>query len=87
MLHTTDGAAVACNDDGTILGFTMSTSQRSLRHSVACLRLQADCIELARAASAPALKSHFLRMAETWLAIESAGVDATSGRRSAEWTQ
>lgn len=39
------------------------------KHALECLRLAADCKQLARDARDPSIRSHFLRMAEVWPAL------------------
>jgi hypothetical protein len=38
----------------------------SRKHSLECLRLAADCMQLVGDVRIPALQSHFLRMARVW---------------------
>jgi len=47
----------------------MSKSKQLNTHSLECLRLEADCRELAWNAPSPNLKLHFVRMAKTWSAL------------------
>ena len=42
-------------------------------HSLECLRLEADCRELAKNAPGPDTQAHYLRMAEVWLALATSG--------------
>ena len=42
---------------------------RSLKHDLECLRLAAECKQLANDVPDPALRSHFLRMAEAWTTL------------------
>jgi hypothetical protein len=44
----------------------MSNPEHLRRHALECLRLQADCMQLAGDAPSPNLQSHFLRMAGVW---------------------
>jgi hypothetical protein len=36
------------------------------KHALECLRLAADCAELARGSENPAMQAHFARMADVW---------------------
>jgi hypothetical protein len=48
-------------------------------HSLRCLRLEADCHELAKNARSRGLQSHYLRIAEVWLALAVSGPNSSSG--------
>ena len=50
---------------------------RSLKHALECLRLAAECRQLANHVPDPILRSHFRRMAEAWtsLADQESGSD------------
>jgi hypothetical protein len=48
-----------------------------LKYALECLRLEADCKQLAVDVHGPALQSHFLRMASFWSV--SANQEPTSG--------
>jgi hypothetical protein len=39
------------------------------RHALECLRLAADCQNLARSVVTPDYKSHFLQMADMWTSL------------------
>jgi hypothetical protein len=41
-------------------------SEPQLKYALECLRLEADCTQLAVDVHSPALQSHFLRMARFW---------------------
>ena len=43
------------------------------KHALECLRLEADCVQLAREVRSPALRSHLLRMAKLWPALAERG--------------
>jgi hypothetical protein len=45
------------------------------KHTVECLRLAEDCIQLAGAVPDPALQSHFVRMAKEWSTLAEEGPD------------
>ena len=51
----------------------MAESNQSNTHSLECLRFEADCRELAKNARSSDLQSHYLRMAEVWLALAVSG--------------
>jgi hypothetical protein len=44
----------------------VSDSDNLQRHALECMRLAADCKQLAGDVHSPALQSHFLRMARVW---------------------
>jgi hypothetical protein len=48
------------------------------KHALECLRLEADCMQLAGDAPTLKLQSHFLRMARVWLALAVSGPSATA---------
>jgi len=48
---------------------SVSESYHLRKRGLECLRLAADCKQLARDAQSPALQSHFLRMAKLWPAL------------------
>jgi hypothetical protein len=39
------------------------------KHALECLRLEADCKQLAIETNRPSLQSHFVRMAGVWAAL------------------
>jgi hypothetical protein len=41
----------------------------NFKHALECMRLEADCRQLASDLGSPALQSHFLLMAEVWNAL------------------
>ena len=47
----------------------MSGSDNLRKGMLECMRLAADCMQLARGANNSDLQAHFLRMAETWHAL------------------
>jgi hypothetical protein len=51
----------------------MAESNQLYTRSLECLRFQADCHELAKRARSPDLQSHYLRMADVWLALAASG--------------
>jgi hypothetical protein len=44
----------------------VSESDYARKHSLLCLRLAAECPDMAAAASTPELRARVLRMADTW---------------------
>jgi hypothetical protein len=44
----------------------MSELNRFRRHSLECLRLEADCLQLVCNLRRPDLQAHFLQMAKEW---------------------
>jgi hypothetical protein len=62
----------------------MLRSDRMSMHSLECLRLEADCRELARNVRDLDLQSHYLRMAEVWLALAVSGPNPCSGEGISE---
>lgn len=51
----------------------MAKLERLQKHALECLRLEADCMQLARDARNPNLQSHFLRMAQVWRTLATSG--------------
>jgi hypothetical protein len=51
-------------------------------HSLECLRLEADCMQLAGGFRRPAWQAHYLRMAREWRGL--ADRDPSADRRSPE---
>jgi hypothetical protein len=47
----------------------MSDPEQSRKHALECLRLEADCMQLAADTANPDFQSHFLRMARVWFAL------------------
>ena len=61
----------------------MSESDNWRKHELECMRLAADCMQLAGDVHSPALQSHFLRMARVWSSLADQGPSAdTSGPRT-----
>ena len=50
----------------------MFESDGSRKHALECLRLEADCMQLAVETDGPNLQSHFIRMAGMWAALADA---------------
>jgi hypothetical protein len=47
----------------------MSRSDHGQEHSLKCMRLAADCAQLAADTHRPAWREHFLRMAREWRSL------------------
>ena len=61
----------------------MSELNNSRKHELECLRLAADCMQLAGDVHNPALQSRFVRMAREWsrLAVQETNTDTETERR------
>ncbi len=57
----------------------MSVSNNQLKYHLECLRLAADCRQLASDITDPDLHSHFLRMAEVWTNLTNRGSSGDTG--------
>ena len=53
----------------------MSESHASRKFALECLRLRADCMQLAEDAPTPRLQRHYLDMAGVWTALAEGGPD------------
>ena len=53
----------------------MSESAKLRKLELECLRLEADCLQLAGAIDSSALKSHFIRMAKHWSTLAAWGLE------------
>ena len=51
----------------------MYDAERSRMHTLECLRLQADCMQLAGDALDHNVQSHFIRMAKYWACLAVSG--------------
>ena len=58
----------------------MLDPEQSRKHALECLRLEADCMQLAGDAPDPNSQSHFLRMARVWFAMAVSGPSENSGQ-------
>ena len=58
----------------------MAGPEQLRKHALECLRLEADCMQLAGDAPNPNLQSHFLRMARAWLALAVSGPSVIAAR-------
>jgi len=59
----------------------MSQSNPSDRHALECLRLEAECRELAKNVRSVNLQNHYLRMATDWLAMAETGLASRPDER------
>jgi hypothetical protein len=53
----------------------MSQSTSLRKQELECLRLEADCLQLADAIHDPSLRSHFIRMAKEWSNLAAWGLE------------
>ena len=53
----------------------------SRKHALECLRLEADCMQLAVKTHGANLQSHFVRMAKVWAALADSGPSNTQTRK------
>jgi hypothetical protein len=53
----------------------MSRSISLRKHELECLRLEADCLQLAATIHDASLKSHFIRMAKEWASLATRGLE------------
>ena len=56
----------------------MFGSDNSREHALECLRLAADCMQLAGDVHNPALQTHFVRMAREWSSLALQGSNANT---------
>jgi hypothetical protein len=56
----------------------MSRPKQMRQRELVCLRLQADCMQLAGDAPSPNLQSHFLRVAGVWSTLAASEPDANA---------
>jgi hypothetical protein len=54
----------------------VSESDNLRKHALECMRLAADCMQLAGDVHSPTLQSHFLRMARVWPTLADRGPSA-----------
>jgi hypothetical protein len=60
------------------LGCGVAESERARKHALECLRLAADCRQLAREVDDPAERRRFLRIAEEFTALAEHGPEVKS---------
>jgi hypothetical protein len=57
----------------------MLEAKQLRKHALECLRLQADCMELASVADSRKVQSHFASMAQFWGDLAVSGPSSTAG--------
>jgi hypothetical protein len=57
----------------------MFEAKQLRKHALECLRLQADCMQLARVAHSRNLQSHFVSMARFWSDLAVSGPSSNFG--------
>ena len=57
----------------------MFEAKQLQKHALECLRLQADCVELAGVARSPNVQSHFVAMAQCWGTLAASGPSSDAG--------
>lgn len=57
----------------------MFEAKQLQKHALECLRLQADCMQLAGAALSPDVRSHFASMARFWGTLADSGPSSDAG--------
>ena len=66
----------------------MFEPEQSRKHALECLRLEADCMQLAGDARGHSLQAHFIRMARRWSGLAVSGPSATASQAlAADQTQ
>jgi hypothetical protein len=53
-------------------------SDYSRKHTLECMRLASDCLQLAGDVRSPALQTHFVRMAREWTSLAVQGPNANT---------
>jgi hypothetical protein len=53
----------------------VSESANLRKQELECLRMEADCLQLAGAVHSPSLKSHFIGMAKKWSSLAAWGLE------------
>jgi hypothetical protein len=83
VVWTTDMTGNSCDESG---GFhersAMSVSRQLRKHELECLRLQADCMQLAGDVCGGDVQSHFVRMARFWVNLAASGPSANVGSQA-----
>jgi hypothetical protein len=62
----------------------MSKAEQLRKHALECLRLEADCWQLAGDARNPNAQSHFVQKARIWSSLAVSGPSTHSARRLAD---
>lgn len=63
----------------------MSSLEQSRKHALECLRLEAECMQLAGDTPNPHSQSHFLRMAGVWSTLAVSEPTVIRGRTFSEF--
>jgi hypothetical protein len=69
---------------GSFQEVAMFDAKQLQKHALACLRLQADCMELAGVAHYRNMQSHFLSMAQFWGDLAVSGPSSKAGPKTPE---
>jgi len=59
----------------------MFEAKQLQKHALECLRLQADCMQLARVARSSNVQSHFASMARFWGTFAASGPSSDAGSK------
>jgi hypothetical protein len=59
----------------------MFEAKQLQKHALECLRLQADCMQLAEVACSPNVRSHFASMARFWGTLAASGPSSHAGSK------
>jgi len=59
----------------------MFEAKQLQRHALECLRLQADCMQLAGVAHSLNVQSHFVSMAQFWGTLAASGPSSDAGSK------
>lgn len=59
----------------------MRDPEKLQKYALECLRLEADCMQLAGDAPDPSSQSHYLRMARVWFAMAVSGPTPNAGQK------
>jgi hypothetical protein len=62
----------------------MAEPKQLQKQSLECLRLEADCRQMAWDVQSPGLQTHFLRMAKVWVAMAVSGPGTHSSEGTSE---
>ena len=74
VVWTTDMTGNSCDECGGALARSdMSDAQQIRKHGLECLRLQADCMQLAGDVRGSDMQSHFVRVAQYWARLAVSG--------------
>ena len=65
----------------TFTSSAMFEAKQLQRHALECLRLQADCMQLAGVARRPIVQSHFVSMARFWDTLAASGPSSDVGSK------